>query len=192
MVSSAGSEFEAWRALPILRILAPLEIWGNPSNKQTQGKTLLLSREINPAEDFTYRTKVKPTSPFVRSLNYTATLTYGSQSSRYSKPVKSIRLDLPELDFAPTEGENAITVSENEVVLQWPAFGDLELFFLEEASSLAGPWRKVTEATQTDGGSVVVTVPLSEKGEQFFRLGINPSALKDLANSVSSSALNQP
>ena len=171
--------------------MTTLEIWGNPSDEQTQGRTLLLSREIDPSEDFSYTTQVKATSPFATSSNYTATLTYGPQTSGYSQAFKPVRFDWPELNFAPTEG-GGITVGENELVLQWPVVGDPDLFFVVEASSLNGPWHKAAADTRTEDGTTQATIPLSETGEQFFRLGINPSALKDLAtDSLTSLQLNQ-
>jgi hypothetical protein len=156
-----------------------LEIWGNPNDDERQGRTLLLSKEIDPNEDFSYKTSVKPSSAFATASNYTATLTRGKFTSVHSQAFKPVAFEWPELNFTPSEGEGAITLSEDEIGFRWPVVVDPELFLLETATSFAGPWTPF-EGASVEGDVVEAVVPLGQGEQQLFRLRINPSSLKNL------------
>jgi hypothetical protein len=158
-----------------------LEIWGNPNDDEQQGRTLLLSKEIDPNDDFSYKTSVKADSAFATASNYTATLTRDKFTSVHSQAFKAVAFEWPELNFTPSEGEGAITLSEDEVGFRWPVGLDAELFTLETASSFAGPWSTYEDSPTVNGDLVEAVVPLRPGEQQLFRLRINPSSLSNLS-----------
>jgi hypothetical protein len=164
-----------------LELKTVLEIWGNPNDDEQQGRTLLLSKEIDPNEDFSYKTSVKADSAFATASNYTATLTRGKFTSTHSQAFKSVAFEWPELNYTPSEGEGAITLSEDEVGFRWPVVMDPELFILETASSFAGPWSTYEDSPTVNGDVVEAVVPLRPGEQQLFRLRINPSSLSNLS-----------
>lgn len=158
-----------------------LEIWGNPTDDEQQGRTLLLSKEINPDEDFSYKTSVNASSAFAQASNFTATLTRGKLTSPHSQAFKSVAFEWPELNYTPSEGEGAITLEEDEIGFRWPVVMDPELFILETATSFTGPWTAYEDSPTVDGDVVEAVVPLRAGEQQLFRLRINPSSLSNLS-----------
>jgi hypothetical protein len=156
-----------------------LEIWSNRFEGETQGRTLVLSKVIDPEKPFAHKLTVKPDSPFAGANNFTATLTREPFTSMYSEAVKPDLLDWPQLDYSPVKNGDGVTIKEDEIGFEWPADTNPPLFTLEQAASFAGPWIPVSDATTVSNGTAQVTVRM-EGDEQYFRLVFNTESLQNL------------
>ncbi len=148
-----------------------IEIFGNPSPGEAQGRTLLVSEKIDPTKTFLKSfNDVSSDSVYVTSNNYTMKLTRGGVTSEFSVARTSDELEVPEIKVEASGPE--------EVVISWEAPELKNLFTIEETRELSdgGEWTLRAESLVEVGGRIQVTLALGGEA-QFFRLALNPDAL---------------
>ncbi|MCH6256301.1 right-handed parallel beta-helix repeat-containing protein [Puniceicoccaceae bacterium K14] len=147
-----------------------LEIFGNPSANETQGRTLLLSETIDPTKTFFKTFEVSSNSVYATSQNYTLTYTRGIATSEFSGPTTSMPIEIPEMQVDASDSD--------EIIISWESPEFPGLFTVEETRTLdnGNQWTVRPEEVEESDGRTFVTLPLAGE-EQFFRITLNPDAL---------------
>ncbi|MEM9479006.1 MAG: right-handed parallel beta-helix repeat-containing protein [Verrucomicrobiota bacterium] len=145
-----------------------IEIFGNPSEDEMQGRTLLVSEVIDPTKPFVATLTVQGDSAFVTSNNYLMTLTRGGLTSEFSGSRMSDPFKLPEIQFEPSESD--------EIVISWETTNPENLFTVQESRTLSDgdEWDFMAETAVSSGGRTMVILPIIGE-QQFFRLTLNPN-----------------
>lgn len=148
-----------------------IEIFGNPGENETQGRTLLVSETIDPSKPFFKSFSVEADSVYRTSQNFTITLTRGGVTSQFSSPRTPLNFEVPTLQIEPSDSD--------EVVVSWEDPGEENLFTIEETRELTDgdSWTLTAEELEEVGDRTQVTLPILGES-QFFRLTFNPNVLE--------------
>ena len=141
-----------------------LEIWGNRSEPDTQGRVLLVSESIDPQKPFVL---MKEFSSSIPMKNFTATLTYKGRTSAFSSHTMGEFFRRPELNFGPSDGDS--------ITLIWP---DSPFFMLQTFNGKNPFWEQVQSEIVQKAGWNTVTLSIQDDVEtEMFRLALDEQRL---------------